>query len=71
MTTQYRSDELVCADAPKGQLPYEASADTVAERYRSNDEAGEDCRQKLSRVRLKDAVTQATVAEANKKPVKK
>ncbi len=67
LTTKFRSDELTCKDAPVGQLSYDASAEVVAERYRRTDEAGEDCRQKLIRVRLKQEVTEEVVAEINAK----
>lgn len=71
LTTKFRPDELTCSDAPRGQLPATADAETVSQRVRGIDEAGEECRQKLARARMKIEVTEEIVAEINagkKKP---
>jgi hypothetical protein len=52
-------------DAPRGQLPQGASNEQVSGRIVDMDEAGEDCRQKLSRVKMKTEVFQEVVAEVN------
>lgn len=66
LTPEFREDELTCKDAPSGQLPYTASAAEVAARIVGIDEAGEDCRQKLSTIRQKIDNFKAE-AEASKK----
>lgn len=70
LTPKFRPDELICKDAPRGQLPYTAPAGIVSKRITANDEAGEDCRQKLTRARLKIEVTNEIVEAINagKKP---
>jgi hypothetical protein len=52
-------------DAPRGQLPPTASNGDVSSRIIGNDEAGEDCRQKLARVRMKTEVFDDVVAQLN------
>ena len=65
VSPKFQSDDLNCADAPRGQLPYTAPASVVAERFRATDEAGEDCRQKLNRARMKIEVTEEIVNQLN------
>lgn len=64
---KFQPAELVCADAPRGQLPYTTPAGAVSTRIAAIDEAGEDCRQRLARVRMKVEVADEIVAEMNKK----
>lgn len=54
-------------DAPRGQLPVTASNGQVSERIIAIDEAGEDCRQRLARVRMKVEVFNEVVTEINAK----
>lgn len=65
LTPTFRSDELTCMDAPRGQLPADASLEVAVERVVAIDEAGEDCRQKLARVRLKVEIFNDVVGMAN------
>lgn len=65
VTPKFQPDELKCKDAPKGQLPYTAPAEIVGERFRASDEAGEDCRQKLNRARMKIEVTGEIIDQLN------
>lgn len=65
LTPNLPSAELICADAPRGQLPATATNGQVAERIIGIDEAGEDCRQKLNRARLKVETFNEVVAEMN------
>lgn len=65
LTPTYRSADLVCLDAPRGQLPATSSNGQVAERIIGIDEAGEDCRQKLARVKMKTEVFEEVVAQIN------
>ncbi len=65
VTTTFRADQLVCDDAPSGQLPEGATNEDVANRFIDTEAAGEDCRQKLGRVRMKVEVTQEVLAEIN------
>lgn len=58
-------DELVCMDPPKGQLPSDATNEQVADRIVGIDEAGEDCRQRLNRARMKIETFNEVVAEIN------
>lgn len=67
LVPKFREDELICMDAPTGQLPYTATAEQVADRIIKIDEAGEDCRQKLGVVRQKMKNAEAEAAAANKK----
>ena len=71
LTPQFRSDELVCMDAPRGQLPSTATNGQVADRVVGIDEAGEDCRQKLARAKMKVEVFDEVVADVNKAKGKK
>lgn len=71
LTPKFRSDELVCMDAPRGQLPANATNGQVNERVTGIDEAGEDCRQKLKRVKAKTEIFEEVVAEINKSNPKK
>lgn len=48
-----------------------ATAEQVSQRIRGIDEAGEDCRQRLDRVRMKIEVTEEVVAEMNARNGKK
>lgn len=66
LTPTFRSDELVCMDAPAGQLPATATNGQVADRVTGIDEAGEDCRQRLGRVKTKIEIFNEVVAEINK-----
>jgi hypothetical protein len=52
-------------DAPAGQLPSDASNAQVAQRVTGIDEAGEDCRQRLNRARMKIKTFNEVVAEIN------
>lgn len=72
MTPTFQSGELDCKDVPRGQLPANATNGQVAERIIGIDEAGEDCRQKLARAKMKVDVFNEVVAEMNagKKPKK-
>ncbi len=63
LTPSFQSGELVCMEAPRGQLPATASNGVVAERITAN---GEDCRQKLKRAAMKVEVFNEVVAEVNK-----
>lgn len=65
LTPKFRSDELTCIDGPTGLLPYDAAAAIVSMRIKGIDEAREDCRQKLNRVRMKIEVTDEIVSEMN------
>lgn len=65
LTPTFRSDELICMAAPRGQLPLTASNKVVTERVVGIDEAGEDCRQRLARVKMKVEVFNDIVAQAN------
>lgn len=53
-------------DAPRGQLPATATNGEVADRIIGIDEAGEDCRQRLARAKMKVEVFNEVVAEVNK-----
>lgn len=68
---KFQPSELVCADAPRGQLPYTTPADAVSTRIKGIDEAGEDCRQRLARVKMKIEVVAEIVAEMNRNKKKK
>lgn len=70
LTPTFQSGELECKEAPRGQLPADATNGQVAERIIGIDEAGEDCRQKLARAKMKVEVFNEVVAEVNagKKP---
>lgn len=72
LTPTFQSGELECRDAPRGQLPDTATNEVVADRIIGIDEAGEDCRQKLARAKMKVEVFNEVVAEVNagKKPKK-
>ncbi|USM11573.1 hypothetical protein vBCbaSRXM_128 [Citromicrobium phage vB_CbaS-RXM] len=71
LTPNFRPDELVCMGVPRGQLPSDASAEQVSLRIEGIDEAGEDCRQKLERAKLKIEVTEEVVNEMNSRSGKK
>lgn len=71
LTPTFQSAELECARAPRGQLPQTASNGVVSERITAIDEAGEDCRQKLDRAKMKIEVFNEVVAEVNKKKTTK
>lgn len=66
LTPTFQSGELECRDAPRGQLPATATNEQVAERIAGIDEAGEDCRQRLARAKMKVEVFEEVVAEINK-----
>jgi hypothetical protein len=68
LTPKFQSAELVCMDAPRGQLPADASNGAVSKRIIGIDESGEDCRQRLARVKMKVEVFEEVVAEMNPKP---
>jgi hypothetical protein len=72
LTPKLPPADLVCMDAPRGQLPSTATNGDVADRIITLDESGEDCRQRLARVRLKIETFNEVVAEVNagKKPKK-
>lgn len=57
-------------DAPAGQLPRTATNGQVSDRVTGIDEAGEDCRQRLDRVKTKIEIFNEVVAAINagKKP---
>jgi len=65
LTPTFRSDELVCMDAPAGQLPSDTALVTAIERVVGIDEAGEDCRQRLDRVKTKIEIFNEVVAAIN------
>ena len=65
ITPNLQSDELICLDRPRGQLPQGATNGQVSERIVDIDEAGEDCRQKLNRTRMKIEVFKEVVDEMN------
>lgn len=67
LTPTFQSAELTCARAPRGQLPATASNGAVTDRVVAIDEAGEDCRQKLDRAKMKVETFNEVVAELNKK----
>lgn len=52
-------------DAPRGQLPSDASLASAIERVIGIDEAGEDCRQRLARARMKVEIFNEVVAAVN------
>lgn len=64
-TPNFTDEELTCLRAPVGQLPYTAPAVVVSERIRSGDNAGEDCRQRLDRAKMKNQVAGEVIAEMN------
>lgn len=66
LTPTFQPAELVCADAPRGQLPSNTALVTALERVVGIDEAGEDCRQRLARAKMKMEVFNEVVAEVNK-----
>jgi len=65
LTPQIPLDELICMAAPTGQLPVDATNEQVAQRVTGIDEAGEDCRQRLNRARIKLETFNEVVAEIN------
>lgn len=67
LTPNLPSADLVCKDAPRGLLPSEASNAMVAERIIGIDEAGEDCRQRLDRIRMRVEIFNEIVAEMNER----
>jgi hypothetical protein len=73
LTPTFQSAELACERNPKGQLPPGTTNEQAANRITDIDHAGEDCRQKLDRVKMKVEVFDEIVAEhkANSKPKKK
>jgi len=52
-------------DAPAGQLPSDTALVTAIERVVGIDEAGEDCRQRLDRVKTKIEIFNEVVAAIN------
>jgi hypothetical protein len=52
-------------DAPAGQLPTTATNGTVSDRIAGIDESGEDCRQRLGRVKTKIEIFNEVVATIN------
>ena len=65
LTPQFRSDELACMDAPAGQLAAGSSLALALDRVTGIDEAGEDCRQRLGRVKTKIEIFNEVVATIN------
>jgi uncharacterized metal-binding protein len=65
LTPKFRSAELECAGRVRGQLPPGTTNGQAADRIVDIDEAGEDCRQKLARVKMKVEIYDEIVAEAN------
>lgn len=65
LTPTFQSAELECREPPRGQLPATATNAAVADRIIGIDEAGEDCRQKLARAKMKVEVFNEVVAEMN------
>lgn len=65
LTPKFTDAELTCARAPKGQLPPTATNGQVSDRIIDNDEAGEDCRQKLDRAKMKVQVFNEVVDQVN------
>ena len=65
LTPNFQPDELTCKDAPRGQLPSDISLEGAIERVIGIDEAGEDCRQRLTRTRMKVEVFNEVVATIN------
>ncbi len=61
----FRSDELTCTAAPRGQLPATATNGDVSNRFIDTDEAGENCRQALARVQMKVEVFKDVIAQMN------
>lgn len=53
LTPTFQSAELDCQRAPKGQLPTGTTNEQASGRITDIDEAGEDCRQKLDKVKVK------------------
>jgi uncharacterized metal-binding protein len=72
LSPTFQPGELECKAAPRGQLPATATNEQVSERIIGIDEAGEDCRHKLERAKMKVEVFNEVVAEVNagKKPKK-
>ena len=70
LTPTFQSAELECLNRPRGQLPATATVEQVNDRIVDIDEAGEDCRQKLARARMKVEVFNEVVTEMNKKAKK-
>lgn len=71
LTPKFQSAELSCRAAPKGQLAPDATNEVVAERIIGIDEAGEDCRQKLARLKMKTEVFDEVVNQVNETKKKK
>lgn len=73
LTPKFTPSELTCKEAPRGQLPANATNGQVADRVVDIDEAGEDCRQRLDHVKTKIEVYKEVADEINagKKPKKK
>lgn len=67
LTPKFRSAELECARRVTGQLPYTATNGDVSNRIVDIDEAGEDCRSKLDRVKMKIEIYDEIVAQQNEK----
>lgn len=65
LTPKFQPDELVCKDAPRGQLPLTATNEQVSGRIIDNDDAGEDCRQKLAHAKMKVETFNEVVADIN------
>ncbi len=66
LTPKFQSAELTCKPAPRGQLPTDSNAQVVSDRIIDSDEAGEDCRQTVTRLRMKIEVFNEVVSEFNK-----
>ncbi len=65
LTPKFQSGELNCLDAPRGQLPTTTTNGEVSTRIIASDEAGEDCRQKLAKAKMKVEVFDEVVKEMN------
>lgn len=63
LTPTFQSAELTCERNPQGQLPKTATNEQAATRITDIDHAGEDCRQKLDRAKMKIEVFDEIVAQ--------
>lgn len=71
ITPTIRPGDLECARAPKGQLPPTTTNEQAAERIVQIDEAGEDCRLKLDKVKTKIETFNEIVEQYDAKKAKR
>jgi hypothetical protein len=71
LTPTFQSAELTCEREPQGQLPKTATNEQVSNRITDIDHAGEDCRQKLDKAKMKIEVFNEIVAEHQAQSEKK